>query len=168
MAHILGPDLGDFPVLAVEAAEIAPGRRNGKSSSGRQKMKQGFFLNRIHVGRTGIAVRQAVQGAIQVHPAPAHTAVPRQQPAAVGAQGAHDGASVQPIEVVGRPGPFPQGPGRIILENRSLNVRRRSVGRAKKRPAGMTGSRVAEAGRSSEHELSAVKECHGSILQSPH
>jgi hypothetical protein len=52
----VGFGLGNFIILTIEAAEIAAGGCQRKSFGARDKMKERFFLDRIGVDRTGIAV----------------------------------------------------------------------------------------------------------------
>jgi hypothetical protein len=82
--------LGDIIILAMEAAEIAPHRRNGVGPAARQKMKEGFFLDGIDAFRHQPSVDQAVQSAVPVFPDAADAAFSRLDAAMMAAERAVD------------------------------------------------------------------------------
>lgn len=54
--------------MAIQTAEIASKRANGKSQTARPKMIQRFFLYRVRVGRRRLAINQQFQLPADVFP----------------------------------------------------------------------------------------------------
>jgi hypothetical protein len=63
---LVGPRLGDFPVLAELTVEIAARRGQGEGAAGREDVKERFFLHRIHVDGAGVAIDERVIAAVHV------------------------------------------------------------------------------------------------------
>jgi len=61
-------ELGYLPVLTVEATKITAGGSDGEGSSSREKVKEGFFLDRVNVDGTGIAIGDGVQFSLMTPP----------------------------------------------------------------------------------------------------
>jgi hypothetical protein len=68
MVHLLGSDLGDLPVLAEPAIDVAArcGQREGVCAG--EKVEEGLFLDRVDVDRAGFAVNKGVICAVYVFP----------------------------------------------------------------------------------------------------
>ena len=60
--------MGNLPILTEFAMQIASGRGDGKRAGGREKMIERFFLHRIHVNGTGIAVDQGMINPLPILP----------------------------------------------------------------------------------------------------
>jgi len=67
--------LGNFPVLAVFAVEVAADSGDRKDRSAREEVEQGFFLDGIYVDSAGIAVDDGFELSIEIDPDPAFTAL---------------------------------------------------------------------------------------------
>src|SRR5713226_9164031 len=59
--HLIVAGLGNVPVLAEEAAHIAPGGAHAEDTRSRQEMIQRLFLDGINLQRGGRAIAQAVE-----------------------------------------------------------------------------------------------------------
>jgi len=72
---LVGLGLGDLPVLAVQAAEVAAGggEREGFAAGG--EVVERLLLDRVDVYGAGVAVGQAVKLAVHVDPGAADAAV---------------------------------------------------------------------------------------------
>jgi hypothetical protein len=98
---LLRRGLGDLPVLAELAMEVAAGSSDGEGTAGRQDMKKGLLLNRIQMDGTGVAIDQAVINPLAVFPNPALAPVSRGDPAESGTEGALNPALAQ-RKIIGR------------------------------------------------------------------
>ena len=57
---LLRPGLGDFPILAELAVQVAARGGDGKREAPGQEVKEGFLFNGVQVDGAGVAVHQAV------------------------------------------------------------------------------------------------------------
>jgi hypothetical protein len=78
--------LGNFPILAKSAAEIASGASNGKGERSGEKMIQRLFFYRIGMGSDNIGVIIGIEDSPDIPPYPAKTIPPWQDPATVRAE----------------------------------------------------------------------------------
>ena len=62
------PGLGDFPILAELAVQVAARGGDGKREAPGQDVEEGFFFNGVQVDGAGVAVHQAVIFALPVLP----------------------------------------------------------------------------------------------------
>ncbi len=84
MPDLMGLHLGNFPVLAVEAAEVAARGGDGEYFALRLEMKKRLFFNGIDMHGARVAVGEGIQGAVMVNLGAAYASVARGQHAAVG------------------------------------------------------------------------------------
>jgi len=101
--HLVGLRLGDLPVLAVQAAEVAAGGGQREGFAAGRKMIERFLLDRVDVHGAGVAVGQAVERAVHVDLGAAHAAVSGGQHTVVGADQADNLLLVQTLEGVSLP-----------------------------------------------------------------
>ena len=98
------PGLGDFPILAELAVQVAAGGGDGKRLAPGQDVEEGFFFNGVQVDGAGVAVHQAVIFALPVLPDAAFPPVSGQNLAVPGAELALHQALVQLAGEGGRMG----------------------------------------------------------------
>jgi len=70
---IVRPGLGNLPVLAELAAEVAAGGGQRKGKGARQNMVEGFLLDGVDMHGTGISVDQGIVATVIVLPHAAGT-----------------------------------------------------------------------------------------------
>jgi hypothetical protein len=63
---LVGPRLGDLPILAELAVEVAARRGQGEGATGGEEVEERFFLHRIHVDGAGVAIDERIIAAVHV------------------------------------------------------------------------------------------------------
>jgi hypothetical protein len=53
---VVGPRLGDLPILTELAVEIAPCRGEGEGAAGRKDVEERLFLHGVHMKGAGVAI----------------------------------------------------------------------------------------------------------------
>jgi hypothetical protein len=68
MLNLLRPNLGDLPILAELAVNVAAGRGNGKGVCPGQEVEERLFFDGVDVHRAGFAVDKAIIGTTTILP----------------------------------------------------------------------------------------------------
>ena len=131
---LLGPGLGDLPVLAEAAGETAPRRGHGVGQGPRQKMVERLFLDGVHVGRGDAGIDQALERPVAVFPDAAPSPLPRRDDALVGTEAALDRAPLDP-------NPVPSRYAELVARGREQPVEQPA--RRQQRPRGESAERGA-------------------------
>ena len=105
--QILGVALGDLPVLAILAVQVAPDGGQRKALGAGKEVEKWLFLDGIHMNRAGAAVGDGLQLTVHIHADSAVAALTGLNQAGTGADAALHRLRRLVIHLAS---PFPAGP----------------------------------------------------------